>query len=45
MTKVIIEIANPTVVEIVQNVRVTFPDMLGTIGKTLGGKIIYFMPS
>ena len=32
IAKVVIEFANPTVVEVVQDVKVTFPDMLGTIG-------------
>ncbi len=34
IAKVVVEIANPTVVEVVQDIRVTFPDMLGTIGQS-----------
>jgi hypothetical protein len=30
-----LEIADPRVMEVVRDVRVTFPDMLGTVGKTL----------
>ena len=32
IAKVVIEIAKPTVVEIVQDIRIRFPDMLGIIG-------------
>ncbi len=40
ITKVVIEIANPTAVEIVQDIKVTFPDMLGTVGNRHRRRII-----
>ena len=35
MAEVIVEVAKPRVMEIVKDVRVTFPDMLGTVGGTI----------
>ncbi len=33
IAQIIVEISKPTAVEIVKDLKVTFPDMLGTIGK------------
>ncbi len=35
IAQVTIEIGKPRVVEIVKDIKVTFPDMLGTIGKQI----------
>ncbi len=36
IAKLTIEIGKPRVMEIVKDIKVTFPDMLGTIGGTIG---------
>ena len=33
ITKLTLEIATPRILEIVKDIKVTFPDMLGTIGE------------
>ena len=36
IAKLTLEIAKPRVLEVVKDIKVTFPDMLGTIGKQSG---------
>ena len=36
IAKLTLEIAKPRVLEVVKEIEVTFPDMLGTIGKQIG---------
>ncbi len=36
LSELTVEIAKPRVLEIVKDIKVTFPDMLGTIGGTIG---------
>ncbi len=42
LAEVNLELAAPTVVEIVKDVRVTFPDMLGTVGRRKSFRKVFF---
>jgi hypothetical protein len=38
-----LEIAKPRVVEVIKDIKVTFPDMLGTIGECNPRKLLYYV--